>query len=260
MGIVILGAGGRLGQLLRPIFPGPATWMARTDVDVLNAEALKQTLAGADAVICLAGVTNGSAQPMDMNTKLATAVLDAAQAVGAGHVILFSSAAVYGNTPGPLREGGPAAPVSPYGHAKLAMEGMAAVHAHPNTTMRLGNVAGADAILGGWKPGFALDTLPDGTTPRRSYIGPNSLARVLFDMTTGKDLPKLVNVAAPGTVQMGALLDSAGLPWQSRPATDGTISAVELNTGLLEQITDFDPRDSTAQGIVADWQTALKAQ
>lgn len=260
MNIVILGAGGKLGQLLRPIFPGPATWLARTDVDVLNADALKQALAEATAVICLAGVTNTSAQPMDMNTILAASVLDAALAARAGHVILFSSAAVYGHISGPLIEDGPTGPLSPYAHAKLEMERMADRHAHPNTTLRLGNVAGADAILGNWKPGFTLDTLVDGTTPRRSYIGPNSLARVLFEMASGKDLPKLVNVAAPGTVQMGALLDSADLPWQSRPATDLTIANVELDTTILEQITPFDPRDSTPRGIVADWQTALRAQ
>lgn len=260
MRIVVLGAGGRLGQLLEPIFPRPATWLTRQDIDVLTRNALEQTLVGADAIICLAGVTHTSAQAMDMNTTLAAAVLDAAQAARAGRVILFSSAAVYGHTPGPLREDGPTAPASPYGHAKLAMEKMAARHSHPCTTLRLGNVAGADAILGNWTPGFTLDSFPDGTTPRRSYIGPNSLARVLFEMTQAADLPQLVNVAAPGTVQMGDLLDSAGLPWQARPATDQTIAHVELDTTVLEAITTFDPRDSTPQGVVADWRTTLKAQ
>ena len=137
---------------------------------------------------------------------------------------------------------------------------MAAQHAHPSTTLRLGNVAGADAILGNWKPGFTLDTLPDGTTPTRSYIGPNSLARVLFDLSSAKDLPKLMNVATPGAVQMGALLDAAGLPWLSRVSTEQTIADVTLDTTVLERFTTFDPRDSTPHGIVADWQTAMRAQ
>lgn len=260
MGVVILGAGGKLGQLLHPIYPGPATWHSRTDVDVQDLRALTQTISGADAVICLAGVTNTSAQPMALNTVLAKAVLDAAALSGAGRVILFSSAAVYGHTPSPLQEDGPTAPASPYGAAKLEMEQMAATHAHPNVTVRLGNVAGADAILGNWRPGFTLDTFADGTTPKRSYIGPNSLARVLHDLTKAKALPQLINVAAPGAVEMGALLDAADLAWQSRPATRQTIANVTLDTTRLQRFTTFDPRDSTPQGIVADWQTAKAAQ
>lgn len=260
MSIVILGAGGRLGRLLRPVFPGPATWLARADVDVLDANLLKRSLDGAKTVICLAGVTNISPQPLELNTTIAACVLDAAYAVGVSQVILFSSAAVYGPSSSPLFENGPTAPASPYGRAKLEMEIMAAQHAHPSTTLRLGNVAGADAILGNWKPGFTLDTLPDGTTPTRSYIGPNSLARVLFDLSAAKDTPKLMNVAAPGSVQMGALLDAADLPWHSRPATAQTIADVTLDTAMLERFSTFDPRDSTPQGIVADWQTAMRAQ
>lgn len=251
-----------MGRLLRPIYPGPATWLSRSDLDVLAPKALIPALKGAGAVICLAGITNTSDRPMELNSTIAASVLDAAQIVGAGRVILFSSAAVYGHgqSGSLLREDGPTAPTTAYGHAKLAMETMAKRHAHPNTTVRLGNVAGADAILGNWKPGFTLDTFSDGTTPRRSYIGPNSLARALFDLTTVAKAPELVNIAAPGCVQMGELLDSASLPWQSRPATDQTIAHVELDTTVLEEITAFDPRDSTPSGIVGDWRIALDAQ
>ena len=260
MGTVVLGAGGRLGRLLRPVFPDTATWKTRSDTDVLDMESLKQALTGADTVICLAGVTHTSAQPMEMNATIAGRVLDSAEAVGAGRVILFSSAAVYGHTPSPLFEAGPVAPTTPYGHAKLAMETIAAHHPHPNTTLRLGNVAGADAILGNWKPGFFLDTFADGTTPRRSYIGPIAIARLLCEMTGIMTLPKLINVATPGTVQMGQLLDAAELPWQSRPASDATVADVALDTGTLEKLTSFDPNDSTAHGIVADWHAAVNAQ
>jgi nucleoside-diphosphate-sugar epimerase len=260
MATVILGAGGKLGRLLRQVYPGPAKWFTRTDVDVQDASALKQALTGADAVICLAGVTHTGTQPMALNCTLAKAVLDAAAAVGAGRVILFSSAAVYGHTPGCLHEEGPIAPLSAYGAAKAQMEQMAATHAHPSTTLRLGNVAGADAILGHWKPGFTLDTFADGTTPKRSYIGPNALARALFDLTQAGPLPALINVAAPGSVEMGALLDAAELAWQSRPATDATIANVTLDTTTLLPFTTFHPRDGTARGIVADWRTAEAAQ
>jgi nucleoside-diphosphate-sugar epimerase len=64
-------------------------------------------LAQADAAICLAGATIGSAREMQLNVTLAVRVLDAAQAAGAGRVILFFSAAVYGRASGLLSEDTP---------------------------------------------------------------------------------------------------------------------------------------------------------
>lgn len=255
MTVVILGAGGRLGTLLRPRWPGGARWLTRSDVDLRDAARLRQAVRDAQAVFCLAGVTPGGAGAMDDNMTVARAVLDAAQAAQAGRVFLFSSAAVYGAQGGPLTEDGPTAPVSDYGRAKLEMEAMARAHPHPATTLRLGNVAGADAILGGWRPGFTLDQLPDGTTPRRSYIGPTRLAHLLHDLAQKTTRPDCLNVAAPGAVEMGALLDQAGLAWTARPATGKTLANVTLDTARLERLTVFHADDSAAAGIVADWKT-----
>ena len=260
MAVVILGAGGRLGRLLRPVFPAEAHWHSRTDVDIEDTDALCHALAQADAVICLAGVTAGPAQTMEANVTLAARVLDAAQSAGAGRVLLFSSAAVYGRAAGLLSEMTPAAPVHPYGTAKRKMETMAAQHPHPTTAIRLGNVAGADAILGGWAPGFSLDTLPDGTTPMRSYIGPKRLAHVLRDLCNTPHLRAIINVAAPGVVAMGSLLDAAGLDWSPRPANQQTIAHVQMDITHLQEVTSFAPEDSTAQGIVSDWHTTKAAQ
>lgn len=257
MRIVVLGAGGKLGRLLRPVFPGQACWLTRADADIQDAGALRTALRGADAVICMAGVTHTSAQPMHLNTDLALRTLDAARDTGAGHVFLVSSASVYGSFPGLCVEGGPTAPASDYAHAKLAMEAAAARHAHPNTVLRLGNVAGADAILAGWSPGFQIDQFPDGTTPRRSYIGPHLLARTFADVAdvarTGR-LPALLNVAAPACVQMGDLLDAAGLNWTGRPAGAATIPSVHLDISRLRLFTEFKASDCTPVGIVEDWQ------
>ncbi len=254
MDLVILGAGGKLARLLRPVFPQKARWLTRADVDILDTAALRVALRGADVVICMAGVTNASAQPLHMNTDIAVRTLDAAQEVSAGRVILLSSAAVYGGTAGICAEDGPTAPYSEYGKAKLAMESAAAQHPHPNTVLRLGNVAGADAILAGWVPGFRLDQLPDGSTPCRSYIGPNALARTLSALSEAPALPPRLNVAAPGCIQMGALLDAACLEWRPKPATAATIPTVNLDTTRLRTFTEFKAADSTPIGIVEDWQ------
>lgn len=260
MTIVVLGAGGKLGQLLRPVFPRAATWLTRAQLDIYDHDALTRALSGATAVICLAGVTHDAKQPLAMNRALAVRTLDAAHAAGAGPVLLFSSAAVYGRASGVLSETGKVAPLSAYGAAKLDMERAVRDHTHPNTVLRLGNVAGADAILGGWTPGFALDTFDDGTTPRRSYIGPARLACVLADLCGVDELPPVMNVAAPGSVQMGALLDEAGCAWRPRPADGGAVADVTLDTTQLERFTDFEPNDCTPLGIVLDWRRATGAQ
>ena len=257
MAVVVLGAGGRLGRLLAPRWSDGVRWLSRADVDVLDAEAVGRALAGASAGLCMAGVTNGTDRSMALNVTLAQATLDAAAKAQAGRVFLFSSAAVYGAQGGLLSEQGPTAAVSDYGRAKIEMEKMAAAHPHPATVLRLGNVAGADAILDRWRPGFALDTFEDGTTPKRSYIGPGMLANALRALAAQQDLPGLLNLCAPGCVEMGALLDAAGLAWARRPATDATIAEVWLDTRALEAIIEFTPADRTPAGIVADWQRGL---
>ncbi|WP_147111991.1 NAD(P)-dependent oxidoreductase [Tateyamaria sp. syn59] len=252
MRTVILGAGGKLGRLLRPRWPESVEWTTRKTLDINDAAQLSRALTGADAVFCLAGVTPSSDQPMDWNINLAQQTLDAAQGA---HVFLFSSAAVYGALPGALSETGPTSPQSDYATAKLEMERMAHEHSNPCTVLRLGNVAGADAILGGWKQGFTLDRFPDGRTPARSYIGPGRLAQVLHRLARTPDLPPTLNVSAPGAVCMGDLLDAAGLDWEPRPAPARTIAKVHLDTTLVEGIYPFVPTDSTASGIVQDWKT-----
>lgn len=219
-------------------------------MDINDTRGLTSFLSGANAIFCLAGVTPGSDRNMDLNVTLARQTLDAAQGA---HVFLFSSAAVYGALPGPLSETGPTSAQSHYAAAKLDMERMAQAHPNPSTILRLGNVAGADAILGGWKPGFRLDQYPDGRTPARSYIGPSKLAEVLQTLAQAQNLPPILNTAAPHAVSMGALLDAAGLVWQHRPATEQTIAKVSLDASRLEGLVSFAPADSTAIGIVQDW-------
>jgi len=275
--ILVLGATGRLGLILRHHWPdNTALWQARPGRKPAEAEArswvtldpladpgaLARAAAGRDVILCLAGVTDAAAArggDMEDNARLALAAVRAGAAAGAS-VLLCSSAAIYGNSgsdTGVLRETDPAAPLSDYGRAKLAMEHQAADLGAdlgvPVTSLRIGNIAGADAILGGWKPGFLLDRFADGHTPRRSYTGIATLARVLGDLARAPALPPLLNVAAPGALDMGALLDAAGLAWSPRPAPQTAIARVELSTKLLETVTGFSETDSHAATMVAQW-------
>lgn len=275
--ILVLGAAGRIGAVLRRCWPrGRGRWQARTvppgggdwvACDPLaDPAALARAAAGCGTVLCLAGVTPARAAAgaaMADNTALALAAVRAAATAGA-RVLLTSSAAVYGARAGLLPETGPLAPVSDYGRAKAAMEARAAALGRdlgvPVTCLRIGNVAGSDAILGGWRPGFRLDRFADGRTPRRSYIGPVTLARVLGDIAEADALPPVLNVAAPGAVEMGALLDAAGLGWTPRPAPVEAIPEVRLDVSTLEGFTSFAPADSLPGTMIAEWRKTARLE
>lgn len=224
-------------------------------------EAAAALVADAGAVICLSGVTparmRATGDPLSRNVDLALAALAAAHAAGGGRVFLASSAAIYGNAPGVLDEEMPCLPVSDYGRAKLEMERVAAREAaalgHPLTSLRIGNVAGADAILGNWTEGMALDHLGGGRTPARSYIGPRTFAKVMHALCQSVELPGVINLACPGTVEMGALLDVAGLPWARRDPHPGVIPEVALSTRRLSAHVPLAKDAGTAAHLVAEW-------
>lgn len=264
--VLVLGATGRIGGILRKCWPAGAIWQCRGRAPdaqhnwcvcdpLAEPEALARAAAGCDAILCLAGGVPGRGD-VTVSTPLAEAAVRAGATSGA-RVLLASSAAVYGAQAGVLEEGRPPAPLSDYGRTKAHMETCAAALGIrlgvPVTTLRIGNVAGIDAILGGWRPGFRLDRFADGRTPRRSYIGAGTLARVLGDLVAAADLPPVLNVAAPGAVEMGALLEAAGLDWTPRVAPDSAIPEVVLSTAALERITSFAPVESTAAEMVAQW-------
>lgn len=278
--ILVLGATGRIGSILRRVWPaGQGLWQARPGRPVpgkaadwlrldplADAAALAGAAGRAQAILCLAGVTPttiqaaGPGAAMADNVALAQAAVRAGAAAGVP-VLLASSAAVYGAQAGLLSEATAPAPVSDYGRAKAGMErraaGLAAELGVAVTSLRIGNVAGADAILGRWRQGFQLDRFADGRTPRRSYIGPATLARVLAALCARAvargDLPELLNIAAPGTVEMGALLDAAGLAWAARPAPDSAIPEVALDVTALCGLVALDPAAGRAENLVAEW-------
>ena len=287
--VLVLGATGRIGGILRRAWPrawpeaarpGRVLWQARKpETEPLPAagagpgramfdpltrpDALIAAARGRAAILCLSGVTPARAArspdpqaALDRNIALAEAAVRAGAASGV-RVFIASSAAVYGDRPGLLDEAAALAPVSPYGRAKAKMEARAAALGAelgvPVCALRIANVAGLDAILGGWRPGFELDRFADGRTPARSYIGPATLARVLGELLAVPDLPGALNIAAPGVVEMGALLDAAGLGWRPRPARPGAIARVALSTTALERFITLSPADGLAATLVGEW-------
>ena len=105
------------------------------DRSILDRDALDGAVAGAASVVHLAAKASVMASIDDpastyaVNVTGTLEVLEAARAAGVGHVIVASSAAVYGTNPSvPSSETLPPAPPHPYGASKLATETMALAH------------------------------------------------------------------------------------------------------------------------------------
>lgn len=280
--ICVLGATGRLGRMLHRrwggagfALPGPVLWQARYPAGPgwLRWDPLAEPWPGGvdlrgGVLFNLAGVTGGDAQALAANVDLGLAGCEAARAAGARHVFLCSSAAVYGRGKpdgGALSEDDLPAPANAYGEAKLRLEAAArdwaAQPGHPGVTLlRIGNVVGADALIGGARPGcpVRLDPVPgQAAGPERSYIGPDGLARVLAGLAglaaRGADLPFVLNLAAPGAVGMAALLDAARLPWHWGPENPAVLPRVALDTTRLEALLPGAAGDGSAGVMVAEW-------
>ncbi len=124
---------------------------------ILDLALLDECLSGAAAVVHLAALAS---VPLSIDDPLRThevnvtgtlAVLEAARRAGDAHVVVASSAAVYGAEPAlPNHEGLAPAPVSPYAASKLATEAYALSHQQayrlPVLALRFFN------IYGPWQP------------------------------------------------------------------------------------------------------------
>jgi nucleoside-diphosphate-sugar epimerase len=266
--ILVLGASGRLGCALRVRVyrtklggrPIDMIWQFRSRETQPDGASSGQDLAWdllggecppglrADIVVGLAGIVPGRVQDMKRNVDIGLASLRVAQAVQARHVFLTSSAAVYGN--GPFGEQDTPVPLNAYGAAKLAMEQAAqawcADHAGQGsrlgprlglTVLRIGNVAGADALLGPGPRHVDLDVGLDHRSLSRSYIGPNRLSDMIVDLSqmaaAGRALPPILNVALAPSVSFRDLLDAAGWAYTETLRPDLSPIDVELETGLL---------------------------
>lgn len=282
--MLVVGASGRVGRLMLPVWkqaggviaqrrgPAPlAPGLPEIRWSPLDEpEALPALLAGhppVAAMTVLAGVTpssflagQGEDAAMALNGALAEACLRAALRSGIVRVLLASSSAVYGaGRAQPWREDERVRPSTPYGRAKLAMEQAAKPWRARGMTvcaLRIGNVAGADALLvnAGRGGRLLIDRFADGSAPVRSYIGPQSLARtlsVLADPDT--DLPPVLNLAAPAPVSMAALARAAGLDWAWRSAAPQAVARLTLDCQALAARVSFDDSESAATGIVAQW-------
>ncbi|MBL4811521.1 MAG: NAD-dependent epimerase/dehydratase family protein [Rhodobacteraceae bacterium] len=261
-GPLILGAGGRLGKGLFSLWKaghlpelGAPHWQSRSAPDMQNWDFSRDRPPDRLAprgMIVLAGVTSGSDAALAANAALALAACDLALQLNIGPVLLLSSAAVYGRAAGPQAEALNPLPANAYGSAKLEMERAVASHAARPCCLRSANVAGFDALFGAAGRGpVQLDQFADGSSPRRAYIGPLSLGRCLATLLAAPSLPPLLNLAAPSTASMSAILQAAQLEWTWVSAPQSALRDVSLDTGLLQSIAPVPAAANLAETLVS---------
>lgn len=283
--IILVGGFGRVGRMVCHHWPGPEPHASRRKgahsensfawSPIEGPKGLLDHLAilgiTPKALIMLAGVTPGpgvSELDLSQNAALATACQSAAHVAGIERVLLASSSAVYGVDPkgDPFVETAPANPMSPYGRAKHELELTADVWRDRGLNicaLRVGNVAGADALLHPLtnrpdQSPLLIDTFDDGLGPLRSYIGPQTLARVLDRLAKRADpIPDVLNIAAPKPVRMTELAHAANWPYRLTPAPATAHQSITLDCGLLERLIPLTSHDSQPTEMVRQWKATL---
>ena len=215
-------------------------------------------------LIVMAGVTPATSSDMTLNTVIAKAYLDAARVAGIKRVLLASSSAVYGFGDGsPMSEAHSCAPVNTYGKSKLDMEAMARNIAADTDMeiccLRIGNIAGADALLLNASKAtpetpLIIDRFPDGAGPLRSYIGPTQAGDVLAQLACHQGtLPHVLNFAGNAPIYMEELAIAAALPWRYRTAPQTARQSITLDCSVLATLIDMPRGTHDAKTITLDW-------
>ena len=262
--LLISGAAGRIGRLLRGPLGARAVMAQRgpgADLDwdpLAGPEPLLAWCRQHGAPAALLQLARGVPDdPARDDAAIGQATITAARAAGIGRVLLASSSAVYGHSRAtPWTEDEPVDPPGAYGESKRAME---IACAGPGVTcLRIGNVVGADALLTNPGRPELLDRFECGAGPVRNYIGPVTLSRVLLALAEAPSLPPILNLAAPGPIDMADLAQAAGLPVGRRPAEPDAQARITLDLRRLESLVRFADTDSEPATMVAQWRAATE--
>ncbi|MEZ5799107.1 MAG: NAD-dependent epimerase/dehydratase family protein [Paracoccaceae bacterium] len=270
--MVVTGAGGKLGRLLRAAWreAPPAgvrpIWAGRGQCVDLHWDLLQDPpprLPPGCQVLHLAGVVRGDDPALARNLAMVDPLLQVCRDAQVTRLFFASTAAVYRPGIRPGREDDVAAPVSAYGRSKLAAEErLLRQDAIAVTALRIGNVAGADALLGRRPEGaeIVLDPVarqPDG--PLRSWLGGLHLADILPRLLQMPDLPPRLNLAVGPPFGMADLLRASGLPWRFGPPNPAVIPVAVMDTQRLSRL--LPPMETTARQLAeqAAWARGVLA-
>lgn len=266
--ILVLGGTSRVARLLRACWnsnvpeklrifwvgrePGPGidhVWQPGENVD---------SLPQCNIVLALWGTISGIEEELRANISLAHEAHRVARELGAGHVFHASSVAVYRPTAQIIDENAPCDPRNPYGRSKLAMEHAVSGETPRATCLRMANVVGADSLFNALsKDGtMTVDAFEDGTGPRRSYLRPSTMARVIETLAGSPvdALPPVLNLADRGLVDMADIVTCAGRPMIRPQAPPDALPVMEIDVSRLERVLGQPLEHVEAADLFAEWQ------
>jgi UDP-glucose 4-epimerase len=210
---------------------GRSEWLERVlrnsrfslaQADMLDLDALTSAMGGHEVVCHLGANTDipgGAANPqLDLkNCTIATSnVLEAMAASGIRKLIFASSAAVYGETPvRPTPEDvGPLLPISPYGAAKLACEGLISAYCHLHAIQawmfRFANVVGGrmghgvifDFVRKLQKDPHVLEILGDGEQKKNFFLVDDCVDGMLFAFRHAQEPCGVFNLGSESSLRV----------------------------------------------------------
>ncbi|MEW6722931.1 MAG: NAD-dependent epimerase/dehydratase family protein [Candidatus Micrarchaeota archaeon] len=253
--------------------------------DICVFSAVQKAMEGVDfvfheAAISSVGVSMREPEKvMRVNVEGTRNVLEAALRAGAKKAVLASSAAVYGNSPPPLDEGVPCAPISPYGKSKLEMEGLAREYAGRGlgtVCLRYFNVYGPRQALGGESGVVArfVDMACRGEAPviygdgsqTRDLVYVEDVAEAnLLAMDSNLRGGEALNVGTGRPVSIRELagmiadLSGSGIAPRFEPARAGDIAHSFADTKKARSALGFSAKWSLRQGLekTIEWRRGL---
>jgi UDP-glucose 4-epimerase len=247
--------------------------------DVRDFAAVRRAFAEArpDVVLHLAAqvdVRRSVADPAydaQVNVAGTVSVLEAARDVGAGRVVLASTAAAYGDPDAiPTAEDAPIAPLSPYGTAKAAAEWYLAqytrLHGISTTALRMANVygprqdvhgeAGVVAIFAGLAAEGGRATVFGDGRQTRDYIFVGDVVRA-WVAAANADVTGPLNVSTGTETSLLELVDTLELEYDHAPGRRGEIARSCLDPAAAEAALGWRAEVTLEQGLQLTLEAAV---
>jgi UDP-glucose 4-epimerase len=198
-------------------------------------------------------------------------VLEAARDVGAGRVVLASTAAAYGDPDAiPTAEDAPIAPLSPYGTAKAAAEWYLAqytrLHGISTTALRMANVygprqdvhgeAGVVAIFAGLAAEGGRATVFGDGRQTRDYIFVGDVVRA-WVAAANADVTGPLNVSTGTETSLLELVDTLELEYDHAPGRRGEIARSCLDPAAAEAALGWRAEVTLEQGLQLTLEAAV---
>src|SRR4051794_17996973 len=269
--VLVTGGDGQVGRALRPLLP-TARYATRDELDVTDRARTHEAIAGADAVVHLAAMTDVDRcerEPRlaeEVNGAGSRNVAAAARAAGA-RVIGVSSEYVFdGTAPGEYTEADQPRPLSVYGRTKLAGE-EALLEAGDNTIVR---TSGGDGdgrnfirtILRAASSGRALAVVDDQVGRPTAA---DDVARAIVHLLS-IDRPRLVHVTGDGPPTSWAGVAEQALAAAGLEVPVEHVSTVEygrrMDSALAQRPSNSMLSLDRARGLgvpLADWRASVSA-